>query len=354
MKIQGDNAVRYAGRLNSLTGLKGFFSILIVLFHTLPISPLVDAIPFTSFIRIYGGVLGNYFFFVSSGFLISVGYRVRIQKHELSLKEFALKRLYKLYPLYIITNAAALLASILRNGLSAVHLDNIIFTILLQNGGGIGSKYPYNTPTWFVSALFVCYLAFFFAAYYAKNPTQYTLMVAFGIIWGYSLMIGCISAPLAFAHEGDSFFCFFIGCALAELYSYIREAAHKWLQPVCVVSLILSFVLMMRYGVEVISGDSRVAFACVVCPMLIYLALYCRPVSAFLQVRAVQYLGKISFSVFLWHMVVYEFFRWFCTVISGNELIDETQYIVYMVLMFVVSILSYYFIESKKRLHVAG
>ena len=345
--------MKYEGRLDSITGLKGFFSILIVLFHTLPESPFISSIPLTSLIRLFGGTVGNYFFFVSSGFLISVGYRARIQRHELSLKEFALKRLSKIYPLYIITNAFALIITVLRNGLSAIHLDTIIFTILMQNGGGMGGSYPYNSSAWFINALFVCYLAFFFIAYHAKNPTQYTCMVAFGIIWGYSLISGYLSAPLAFAHQGDSFFCFFTGCALAELYPYIKESTHKWLQPVCAATLVFSFFLMLKFGVEVICGDLGAALALFIYPILIYLALYCKPVSAFLQIRPVQYLGKISFSIFLWHVVVCEYLCWGYMVISGNNALNGFRYPVYIAVMLVVSILSYHFIEPKKFLRIS-
>ena len=56
---------------DAVTGLKGICIILIVFYHTLPQTTLIDKIPFTSFIRIYGGNLGNYMFFMISGFLIA-------------------------------------------------------------------------------------------------------------------------------------------------------------------------------------------------------------------------------------------------------------------------------------------
>lgn len=335
--------------LDSITGLKGLFSILIVLFHTLPSTPLIAQIPLTSFIRSYGGSLGNAFFFIASGFLITFGYRERIGKKEVPFKTFLAKRLYRLYPLYLITNLAALLINICRFGFSAINLKDLVFTLLLQKGGGLDAGYPYNGPSWFLSALLICYMAFYFMAYHAKNPTHYFCMIAFGIIWGYSILSGRWVVPLAFAHHGGSFFNFFIGCGLAEVYPLVRQRDSKWLQTAAVFLLAGCGILLMRYGVEVISGDTNVAFACVICPLLMYLAISNKLFSGFLQSRPVRYLGKISFSIYLWHFVVYDFFRYSYAAFSGSTGIEEPQYLLYLALMLLVSILSDKWMENFEK-----
>ena len=84
----------------SLTGLKAIMCLVIVLYHTLPSTPLTEAIPLTSIISYFGGSLGNSMFFILSGFLLSWGYKNRIQEHQISFREFLLRRLKKLYPMY--------------------------------------------------------------------------------------------------------------------------------------------------------------------------------------------------------------------------------------------------------------
>ena len=338
---------------DSMTGLKGLFSLLILFFHTLPATPLVDRIPFTSIIRNYGGLMGNYFFFLSSGFLIASGYRSRIENREVTFQTFLCKRLCKLYPLYLITNLVSLIINIFQFGPSAINIKHIVFTVLLQNGAGFESAHPYNGPSWFISALVACYILYFFVAYCAKNSTQYGCLVAFGIIWGYSIMSGRLAAPLAFANHGDSIFCFFIGCALTELYPHIKESFHKWLQPASIVCLLGTGILMMRYGMEVIGGDFKVAFACFLCPLILYLALFNKIAVWFLNSRPVRYLGKISFSIFLWHFVIYDLFRYTYAYVTQGGKIEEPQYLLYLVLTALVCVLSHKFLENRTWIKTA-
>lgn len=343
---EGDGFRMKPNRFDSLSGLKGLFCLIIVFFHTLPHTPLINRIPLTSIIWNYGGMIGNYFFFLSSGLLLSYGYRHRIGSKTITFKDFLIKRLIKLYPLYLLTNLVSLVCNTIQFGPSAINIKQIVFTILLQNGGGLETVHPYNGPSWFVSALLVCYIVFFFIAYHARNTTQYYCMIAFSVICGYSILSGRWVNPIAFAHHGDSLFCFFIGCALAEIYPCIRPKIHKWLQPVSAVSLVAAMALMLKYGVDIISGDLRVALACFVYPLMIYLALVCKPVIYILNSKPIQFLGKISFSVFLWHFVLYDCFRYSYGYIFPGAQIEEVQYVIYLVLMLLVSTLSNKYLEA--------
>jgi len=336
-------------RFEGLTGLKGLFSLVIVFFHTLPSTPLIDGIPLTSFVRNYGGSLGNCFFFVVSGFLISFGYRERISSGSISFRVFLVRRLRRLYPLYILSNLVSLLINITEFGASAIDLKRIIFTILLQNGGGLEAAYPYNGPSWFISALFVCYMTYFLVAYHGKNGTRYCCMVGFGIIWGYSILSGRWTAPLAFAHHGLSLFAFFTGCALAEGYPLLTEKIHRWLHPAAVVVLLGAGYLMLRYGVDIIAGDVDVAFSWIVCPLVIYLAIRNRLVSRMLQFKPIRYLGQISFSIYLWHFVLYDFFRYRIFGCLPEGMTEEWRYLLYLLVMILVSSLSHRFLESGIR-----
>lgn len=333
----------------SLNGLRGIFCIIIMLFHTLPLTPLISRIPLSSFITLYGGLIGNYMFFMLSGFLMTYSYRDKIGRHEISAKEFFVKKLCKLYPLYILSNMGMLFCEILTYGLSSFNLQKMIFTILLQSGGGLDMEYPYNGPGWFISALLVCYLLFFFIAYHAKHKTGYYCMITVAIIWGYSIVMndGPI-LPIYFAHNGESIMNFFIGCILAEMYPFVDRNIKKWLMPVSVGMLILSAILLMNLGVEIASGNSRVAFAFVICPLILYLALDNQLVKGILQWKPILFLGKISFSIYLWHAVVYRFFLFVYRNILGYWEIREAQYLLYLVIMFSVSILSWRYIENGK------
>ena len=130
---------------------------------------------------------------------------------------------------------------------------------------------------------------------------------------------------------------FFIGCVLAEVYPFLREGQHKILRPVAAVTLVGSGVLLMKYGVEVISGNSSVGFAFLICPLILYLALENKLFSGFLRCKTVMWLGKISVSVYFWHFVIYIYFRYIWQLCSGGTPVGDIQYAGYLVLLIVLS-----------------
>lgn len=317
----------------ALTALKGLFIFIIVFHNTFSIVPLFDAVPGVSFIVLFGGILGNSMFFILSGFLFAVSYRERIEDHTISFQDFLTRRLRKLYPMYLITNSVSFIIEILRYGVSAVNIEKIVCTLLLQAGGGIGNVGPYNSPTWFLCALFVCYVLYFCIAYYAKNSTQYYSALTIGVICGYTLISAELDVPFCTSSNGIAFMNFFLGCALAEIYPRIRQNLHRWLQPTAFLILLTLGYLMLDFGIEIICGDVYIAFAFAICPMILYLAVTEGPCAKFLGLRPFVYLGKISSSVFFWHLVVYYAFCDLLGLITGNAGIQEPQYIVYIILM---------------------
>lgn len=334
-------------QLPSLTALKGIFILIIAVHNTLSITPLFSNIPGSAFIVLFGGKLGNSMFFMLSGYLISCGYRKRIESHQLSFRDYLVKRLRKLYPMYFITNIAALILAVLQYGMSAINLKKIAFTLLLQNGGGLENSNPYNSPTWFLSALFVCYIVFYVISYYAKTPTQYSCAVVLGVIWGYTLLQADLSVPFCYSGNGQGFMSFFIGCALAELYPMLDGKNPRWLSLFSILALGAALYLLLRYGVEIICGDVDVAFAFVICPMILYLAMNKGICEKVLRLKPLVYLGKVSSSIFFWHLVLYLLFLFVCGQIAPGESIQESQYLVYAVLMLAWSILSYEILEKR-------
>ncbi len=315
----------------SLTGLKGLFIWIIVWYHTAPITPLTEAIPLNSFVKLYGGTLGNDMFFLLSGFLMAMGYRDRIREGRVPFAGYLKRRLEKLYPMYLMTNLAALLLTVWQFGMSGINLKRIVFALLLQSGGGLESTHPYNGPAWFVSALFVCYLAYYALTYHAKQATAYRCGLGAAIAWGYTLLAAGWSLPFCHEQNGAAFLNFFLGCALAEVWPYLPKAPRH--QLLAFLALGGSGYLLMRYGVEVIAGDSQVAFAFVICPLILYLAAENRLAAGFLNSRPVAWLGNISMAVYFWHFVVYDAYRWiFWKRYPGQE-IGEAAYLLYILLM---------------------
>jgi peptidoglycan/LPS O-acetylase OafA/YrhL len=247
--------------------------------------------------------------------------------------------------MYFITNLAALVLAVVQYGLSVIDLQKTAFTFLLQIGGGLENGNPYNSPTWFVSTLLLCYLAFFFIAYRARSTTQYYCFIAFGVALGYGLIKANLQIPFCYQETGVGLMNFSIGLVLAEICPRIRESVHKSLRIPGFVMLLLALFLIFRYGVEIICGDVLVAFAFVICPLIIYLAIAGGICTRILQWKGLVFLGKMSVSIFFWHLVFYNGFVVVCSLMGPEEAMNERLYLLYFGLMFLWSYASYRFLE---------
>lgn len=335
-------------QIPALTALKGLFIFIIVFHNTLAIHPLFDWFPGSSFIILFGGELGNSMFFMLSGFLLAYRYHERIASHSICFQDYLLRRLKKLYPLYLLSNLVSLMISIIKYGLSAFNLEKIALTFLLQLGGGLESENPYNSPTWFVCALFVCYIAFYILCYHTKNVTHYYSGIAAFIIWGYTLLQLQLSIPFCYSGNGIAFLNFFLGCALAEILPRIHHKIHIYLQSASIITLILSLYLMLRYGVEIICGDTLTAFSFVICPMILYLSYSEGFFSSLLQWKPFVFLGNISTSVFFWHLVIYYLFCMALDVFLPAVGLQEQTYLVYLLCLVIGSYSSYSILEKRR------
>lgn len=325
------------GYYRALGSLKGLFILIIAFHNTLNGTVLFSRVPGADFLIQYCGTMGNVMFFMLSGFLISGNYKDRIQAHAIPFKDFLLRRLKKLYPMYLISNAAALTVEIFRYGASAINVEKVIFTILLQGGGGIGTHAPYNRPTWFLSALIVCYILYFAICSFAKSHTHFLSCITLGIVVGYTLLTSEWDLPFLSPSNGTAYLNFFLGCLFAEGYPLLSERQHRWLQPLCLVTLPGILYLMLSYGVEIIAGDLRICYSFVMCPMILYLALVKGPCRSILQFKGFVALGKVSSYIFFWHLPFYFIFCDLYGLVVPGGSVQEPQYLVYLALMLLLS-----------------
>lgn len=148
---------------------------------------------------------------------------------------------------------------------------------------------------------------------------------------------------------GGGFLNFFIGCALAEVYPYITEKQNTYLRYFSFFSLIGSGYLLIRYGVEIISGDSQMAFAFVICPLILCLALSNGLCGKLLQCKPMLYLGKISMSLYFWHYCIYTAFVYVYHLWVPDAPLSDLLYLAYFALTIILSILSQKLLEKPSK-----
>lgn len=93
---------------------------------------------------------------------------------------------------------------------------------------------------------------------------------------------------------------------------------------------------MEGYGIEIICGDVGMAFAFLICPLIVYLAVTGRLLARILRWKPLQRLGRVSGSVFYWHLVTYYAFLSVC----NGRAVREWEYLVYLLLMLLWSALA--------------
>jgi peptidoglycan/LPS O-acetylase OafA/YrhL len=142
-------------KLDQLTGLRYFAALLVFLSHsTWEGSSLHLANIYES------GYVGVSFFFLLSGFVISYSYKEKILDHSLGFVKYALMRLARLYPLYLLTTLPFVLYSLYKFDFSLLKL--LLNFLYLQSWVPSSTYYfSFNAPSWSLSNEMFFYICFF-------------------------------------------------------------------------------------------------------------------------------------------------------------------------------------------------
>lgn len=155
----------------SLEGLKGILACVIALFvhygHFYSQTGYPEYMNYFPFLISYGW-LAVELYFMLSGFGMNLGYGIDLQKGKFEFKEYFLKRVWKIYPLYFLTLIVTTILQIMyamQTGepLRYGNLDvcHFFLQVFLLHAGLFETDWPYFGPSWFLSVLFVCYIYFY-------------------------------------------------------------------------------------------------------------------------------------------------------------------------------------------------
>ena len=301
--------------IDALTGIRGIAALWVLLHHLVTQYPLEGKLPHWVTNIADKGWLGVDLFFLLSGFVIAYVHHNDFS-HRLSFsswRRFMWLRIARIYPVHLVTTLALvpifLLASTLFNYHSpadAFSLSKLLFSISLTNGFGVENSVGWNAPSWSVSSEFFAYLCFPFLAAllfraslsmlqcFAIMATVFALTISLG--WGLtdkqSYFAGWQFVLLRVLSE------FLVGMLIFRLYQITKVTT---LLPMAVVALsIIAFmallnthsrwdwVMIMAFGLLLFSLTDNSHFA-----------------SRWLSGSVAVYLGKISYSVYLCHGVVF-------------------------------------------------
>src|ERR1039458_10221031 len=254
-------------------------------------------------------------FFVLSGFVINLNYGARIRSAA-ELVRFQLLRFGRLYPVHFVFLMIYLLLEVLKWQAARkynVPLPNgrpfevnsgtgFVEQLFLVQALGTDNAHSFNGPSWSISVEFYTYLAFALvclavAAANFRNAVFALLGIGCTVVL---IVFGDAVGNFSFILQGGAGF--FIGCATAAISARITRTMSPLWATALVVGLLLFLCLK--------TGERYDWLAAVISAAMIIAIVHAREglFRRALRARPLEYLGLISYSVYMSH----GFVLWSC------------------------------------------
>jgi peptidoglycan/LPS O-acetylase OafA/YrhL len=365
-----DHKVEY---LSSLTALRGVAALLVAVFHfEMAAARFVPAAQSMFFEKCY--IMVD-LFFIMSGFIMlhvySKDFQERIQGE--SLKKFMVARFARVYPLHLFS--LLLLVVIVRWltdwGNPPILLEqpsDILPNILLLHSFGVTKIYSWNIPSWSISAEFAAYLLFPFIALFInkKRAISIILLILFVVAAYYAIMyvlprMNPINPAIPVPHNLNTTFDYgyirgiagFITGLLVYL-AYGLQSVKKAFSGDAV-----SFVILLAIGASLhfALNDGLTVFLFAM--LVLSVAANKGMIAGFCNTRVMQFLGDISYSIYLMQIFLQEPFSHGYllpgTVGVGRgkqniEFFSGLGYcLIYLILLVLISYMTYRWVERPAR-----
>jgi hypothetical protein len=300
-------------RFRILDSWRGIAALLVALFHLNLVSPL------SSLDLVSNGFLFVDFFFVLSGFVITHGYADRLGTLE-GVGAFTFKRFMRLWPLHVFVLAAFVLVESARalaaargatfyappfSGTTAP--GAVLLNLVFGQAMGFSDRSTWNVPSWSIAAEFWTYLVFAAALYIAETRLSRIRFAAEGLLAGLLLasvviLVTCSQHGQDATYDLGLFRClygFLVGHFVYRLWRACPKAMFD--SPfieVAALIIVVSYVSMAgRTGYSFFAPP---VFALVV----LVFAFEAGPISKLMANRANDWLGRISYSIYMWQAFI--------------------------------------------------
>ncbi|MGQ2982383.1 acyltransferase family protein [Flavobacterium sp.] len=298
-------------RLLQLDGLRGLFSLMVVIYH-FPYENEFAQINLTSNFLVRQGDLFVDFFFVLSGFVISLNYIDRLDSGK-SFGNYINARFIRLYPLLLYTSLIFLAFELTFNifmpqmiahpeSVSELLLETAD-TLLFLNSTPALDVVGINFPSWSISSEMISYIIFGLVIVFAGKMSRYALLLI-AVLSGILLLYTGMYMQTYTWGFVRGLVCFITGAfTLMAFRKYGSRGIGSYWEYIIPVMLVA--LLYVRY--QHLQGSEL--FTLLTIPTFFGVAIYVYavsggPVVKVLSGRVFQYLGNISYSMYLNHAIV--------------------------------------------------
>jgi len=316
---------RHGEYFGALDGFRGLLALLVAVYHT----PWESWFNNTAFMD-NGTVLID-LFFVFSGFLMFTLYGTKINSVK-DGRAFIWRRIARLYPIHFFMTMVFLAFALVRIlahkvGLS-VHepgeilpfmagaqenWSTLVSNLTLTHAMGLHESLSFNPPSWTISVEFFAYFVFCAVLLWARPHKAIHFFLITGLVaFGYAFLASQkpnmdITYDLAFIRCLCGFF---TGVIAAEFYKKTKERTHKKNLKLNTKSHFLEVLILVMYIVFTMLFGGKLQFfvGIVVFGFVLIFAHDRGFISRFMMQPVFQYLAKISYSVYMIHVIIAIFF----------------------------------------------
>ena len=364
----------------ALDGFRGILAVMIAVYHTMWMTHINSSAFFTN-----GPVLVD-MFFVFSGFLMFTLYDGKIETGAQS-RDFIKRRIARIYPLHFFMLLVALLyafARILAHWVGIASYDvgevlpfqagasetlgSFFSNLTMTHSMGLHNSLSYNMPSWTVSVEFWAYFVFAGMLLWLRPRKGWHFGVLAMLIGLNYYALSLVKPDINFNYDLGFFRClggFFTGVVTAYLYRRARPKfndmktkltgktffALSSIFEIVVLSIMTGFVIFFP-------GKWQFFIGPVACLFVFGFAFDCGIISRVLARRPFRYLAKISYSVYMVHILVSLFFSIFAEKVMprlGGDLWNASQFpgdlllIPYLSLVLIFAHFTFKYVEMPGR-----
>lgn len=301
-------------------------------------------------------------FFVISGFVMAYAYEDKIAG-EVSFVPFIKRRLLRLYPFMVFALFLTLFLQLIYQSMVGEFFavkyvfDNTWFSFImnllcLQSTGFVGTTF--NTPSWYVSAIILLYILFYFLVWVGKklNITKfiYLLPMVAGIVIAY------LRFP-TYIFNCRGLVGFFAGCILYHLVIFVNNIDSTTIRNFIIygVGILWTIFCLMIC----IKGHSFIPFRndfvvvfyeLIIWPGVVWCVLMMPFMAKIFSFKGFTFWGKVSYHMYLIHypvMVMMACFIAFFNIQLNYE--SKKLFLIYVMVLIIVSVICYYSEEKIRK-----
>lgn len=352
-------------KTQGLDGLRAIASLAIIIFTHYFFFPVEGGVPFNNVLTQWFWPNSSYMvdlFFVISGFVMALNYKDRIKSNSIDFYLYIRKRLIRFYPMMIFSHMCVLIMQVMfakcNNGeffAGEIINNNNIFTFILNvlclQSLPIGAN-SFNAPTWFLSAVFIMYIIFYFIVLRCGKNNKEDVAFLICIVLGLILAVQQYPPLFGLLFNHRAVIGFFSGCItfkLCENFDKLKDKKIKYfILTMSTLTFIIIFILDIIYGHDILGTQPTVVYDLAIWPLAVFLTVNMGFLRKTLSIKPMEFFSKISLSLYLMHypvMILIELLNVKFKLQLNYS--SNAVFVTYIFTAIIVAFFCYYFFERK-------